>query len=115
MVKFSGSVATVEKAFNTKIMTFRDGSKFGNTTEPEIPAAFADIVGEVTGLQNLGRLEPVFKPSRIHGLPPAKPASRLRKNTKNGRLLSSNNLIMHNIARKCAVSTGSKNPFSATC
>ncbi len=115
VVKFSGTVATVEKAFNTKMMTFRNGSQFANTTEPEIPAAFADIVGEVTGLQNLGRLEPVLKPSRIHGLPLAKPASRLLKNPKNGRLLSSNNLTMHNMARNCAVSTGSKNPFSATC
>ncbi len=43
------------------------------------------------------------------------PTSLPRQNPKNGRLLSSNNLTMHNMARNCAVSTGSKNPFSATC
>jgi subtilase family serine protease len=74
IVRFSGSVATVEKAFNTKIMTFRDGSKFGNTTEPEIPASFAPIIGEVTGLQNLGRLEPAYKSGGIQGLPAARPS-----------------------------------------
>jgi subtilase family serine protease len=73
MVRFSGSVTAIEKALNTKIMTFGDGSKFANTTEPEIPASFAPIIGEITGLQNLGTLEPALKSSRIHGLPAAKP------------------------------------------
>jgi subtilase family serine protease len=73
VIKFSGTVATVENAFKTKMMTFRDESHFANTTEPQVPAAFAGIVGDITGLQNLGRLEPGFKASRIHGLPIAKP------------------------------------------
>jgi subtilase family serine protease len=71
MVRFSGTVAAVEKAFNARIMTFGDGSQFANTTEPEIPAAFAGLFGYVAGLQNLGRLEPALKRSRIHGLPEA--------------------------------------------
>lgn len=86
MLRFSGTVAAVEKEFNARIMTFGDGSQFANTAEPEIPAAFASLIGYIAGLQNLGTLEPALKSSRIHGLPAAKPpkTSRLGTNLKSG-------------------------------
>lgn len=90
LIRFTGNVATAERAFNTKIMTFGDGSKFANTTEPEVPAALANRVGEVLGLQNLGKLEPVYSGSRIHrGIPLGKPAARptsMKQSTKQSGL-----------------------------
>jgi outer membrane protein assembly factor BamB len=60
IVRFSGTVAAVEKGFKAKIMTFGDGSEFANTNEPEIPAAFAGLIGYIVGLQNLGKGEPAW-------------------------------------------------------
>jgi subtilase family serine protease len=56
-IRFTGSVATAEKAFDARIMTFGDGSRFANTMEPEVPARFASLIGEIVGLNNMGRLE----------------------------------------------------------
>lgn len=84
VIKFSGNVATVEKAFGTSVMAFRDGVHFANTTEPKLPAQFAPIVGEVTGLQNLGKLRPVIKPARI-----LLPKAPLRKRPQSGAQLKS--------------------------
>jgi subtilase family serine protease len=82
MIRFSGTVAAVEKEFNAKIMTFGDGSQFANTSAPEIPAAFAGLIGYIAGLQNLSQLEPAVKFSRIHGLPTAKPPKTSGVGTK---------------------------------
>jgi len=86
MIRFSGTVAAVEKEFNAKIMTFGDGSQFANTAEPEIPATFAGLIGYIAGLQNLGQLEPALKYSRIQGLPATKPpkTSGVAKKIKSG-------------------------------
>ena len=48
MIRFSGTVAAVEKEFNANIMTFGDGSQFANTAEPEIPAAFTSVIGYIS-------------------------------------------------------------------
>ena len=58
LISFTGDVAKAERAFDVRIMTFGDGSKFANTTEPEVPAAFASMIGEILGLHNMGRLAP---------------------------------------------------------
>jgi subtilase family serine protease len=55
-LRFSGDVASVERVFNTRLGDFGDG-KFANLTEPEIPAQFADVIGDVLGMQTLARLE----------------------------------------------------------
>jgi len=60
LVRFSGTVAAVEKEFNARIMTFGDGSKFANMAEPEIPAAFAGLIGDIVGLENLGKSLPAW-------------------------------------------------------
>jgi len=64
-IKFSGSVLAIGTAFNTRVMKLApDGSKFGNLTDPEIPAEFSSSVGSIQGLNNLIRAVPMFsKPS----------------------------------------------------
>jgi len=50
-----GTVATVEKAFAITIMT-RPGYplSYANPTDPQIPARFADLILEITGLRSGG-------------------------------------------------------------
>ena len=64
-IRFTGSVDQAQKAFATRIMNFKDNDHFANITEAKVPVQFQPIVGEVTGLQNLGKLEPVLRPNRI--------------------------------------------------
>jgi subtilase family serine protease len=62
-IRFNGTVLSVVRAFNTRLMKFsRDGSKFGNLTEPELPAEYAGLVGSITGLNNLMRIVPMNHP-----------------------------------------------------
>src|SRR5208282_522263 len=61
-IKFSGSVLTIGRVFNTRIVKFAaDGSKFGNTNDPEIPAEFADLISNISGLNNLMRIVPLHR------------------------------------------------------
>jgi len=62
VIKFSGSVRTISRAFNTRIVKFSpDGSKFGNVADPEIPTEFANVIGSITGLNNLARIVPLHR------------------------------------------------------
>jgi subtilase family serine protease len=74
-LRFSGDAVSVERVFNTQFEDFGDG-KFANLTEPEIPAQFANVIGDVLGMHNLGRLEPALSISKLkplaHKLPAAK-------------------------------------------
>lgn len=63
-LRFSSDTAAAERAFNTQLEDFGDG-KFANLTEPEIPAQFADVIGDILGMQNLGRLQPGYATSRL--------------------------------------------------
>jgi len=58
-VAFSGTAAQVETAFATEIHHYLAGGKlhFANSTEPSIPAAFADVVNAIHGLTDF-RLRP---------------------------------------------------------
>ncbi len=80
VIKFSGSILTIKQAFNTRIVKFSvDGSKFGNITEPELPAEYANIIGNITGLNNLMRVEPLHPAplsAPTHGT--AAPSSAIR-------------------------------------
>ncbi|MGO9607539.1 MAG: protease pro-enzyme activation domain-containing protein [Candidatus Binataceae bacterium] len=71
VIKFSGSAQMIGRVFNTRIVKFSpDGSKFGNVDDPEIPTAFADLIGSITGLNNLARIVP------LHRAPMALPTGR---------------------------------------
>lgn len=53
-IKFSGSTATIRSAFGTSVLKFSpDGSKFGILKEPRIPTQYENLVGTITGLDNL--------------------------------------------------------------
>ncbi|MBV8136927.1 MAG: hypothetical protein JO121_15030 [Deltaproteobacteria bacterium] len=53
-IKFSGSTLTIGRAFDTSVMMFSpDGSRFGILNEPRIPSQYANLVGNITGLDNL--------------------------------------------------------------
>ncbi|MBV8140213.1 MAG: S8/S53 family peptidase, partial [Deltaproteobacteria bacterium] len=60
-VKFRGSVLSIGHAFNTRVSSFSaDGSKYGNLTDPQVPAEYGDLVGSVTGLNNLHASKPMI-------------------------------------------------------
>ncbi|MGO9607534.1 MAG: protease pro-enzyme activation domain-containing protein [Candidatus Binataceae bacterium] len=67
-IKFNGSILTINHAFNTRVTKFSsDGKKFGNITDPELPAEYASLVGNITGLNNLMRIVPMH-PAVQNGL-----------------------------------------------
>jgi subtilase family serine protease len=63
-IRFSGDAASVERVFNTRLEDFGDG-KFANLTEPEIPAQFADVIGDILGMQTLARLETGYSARKL--------------------------------------------------
>jgi subtilase family serine protease len=63
-IKFRGSVLSIGHAFNTRISKFSaDGSRYGNLTDPQVPAEYGDLVGSVTGLSNMHASKPMIEPS----------------------------------------------------
>ena len=69
-IKFSGSVLAIGRAFNTRVMKLApDGSKFGNLSDPQIPAEFSPSIGSIQGLNNLLRVVP------MHSRPSNEPTS----------------------------------------
>jgi hypothetical protein len=54
-IDFSGSVGHVQDAFHTAIHSYQaSGEQFlANTSDPSIPAAFADVVAGITGLNTI--------------------------------------------------------------
>jgi kumamolisin len=53
-IKFSGSTLTISRTFGTSVVKFSpDGSRFGILNEPRIPSQYANLVGNITGLDNL--------------------------------------------------------------
>jgi subtilase family serine protease len=65
-VVFSGSAAQVESAFHTQIHTYKIGNEVhhANASDPEIPAAFAGVVGGVVSLHDF-RSAPMNNGARI--------------------------------------------------
>jgi subtilase family serine protease len=69
-LKFSGTVAQAERTFSTHILRFGDGSIYGNVDDPEVPARFAGVIGNVMGLDNMTHAIPVM-PGATRIEPPA--------------------------------------------
>jgi len=55
-ITVKGSVATAEAAFATEIVT--DGSNFGNTSDPSVPAELAGLIADIQGLDNMRAVAP---------------------------------------------------------
>ena len=63
---FSGTAAEVESAFHTQIHTYKIGGEIhhANASDPEIPMAFAQVVGGVVSLHDF-RSKPMHNGARI--------------------------------------------------
>jgi subtilase family serine protease len=68
-IQFSGTVAQAERAFDTRIERFGDGSTYANVSDPAIPARFVGVIGNILGLDNMMHAVPVGPSYRA----PAKP------------------------------------------
>ncbi len=67
-LRFTTDTASAERVFNTQLEDFGSG-RFANLTEPEIPAQFADVIGDILGMQNLGSLEPDYATNKLERSP----------------------------------------------
>ncbi len=57
-ITFKGTAEKAESVFDTKIVTYADGS-YANVTDPSIPARFAPVIGAIGGLDNVMRAVPL--------------------------------------------------------
>ncbi|MGO9603203.1 MAG: protease pro-enzyme activation domain-containing protein [Candidatus Binataceae bacterium] len=54
VIDFNGSVLTIGRAFNTRVMKFTaDGSRFSIVSDPEIPAEYSSVIDKITGMSNM--------------------------------------------------------------
>jgi len=53
------TVAQAKRAFGVTIGASKDGTKYANLNDPVIPAEFSSVISNITGLDNLLRVEPV--------------------------------------------------------
>jgi len=68
-IKFSGSTLTIGRAFGASVLKFSpDGSRFGILNEPRIPAQYENLVGNITGLDNLHGAKAMSASVRAHPL-----------------------------------------------
>ncbi len=58
-LEFSGSVEQAQRTFAVKIARFGNGDAFANTGDPYIPVRFANVIGSVTGMDNMVHAAPV--------------------------------------------------------
>ena len=73
-IKFNGSTLTIARAFGISVTKFSpDGSRFGIRNEPRIPIQYENLVGNITGLDNLHAAK-ALSASNL-----ARPDSQLRK------------------------------------
>jgi pseudomonalisin len=65
-IVFSGTAAQVESAFHTSIHTYKVGGEVhhANASDPQIPAAFAGVVGGVVSLHDF-RAQPMHNGARL--------------------------------------------------
>ncbi|PWI41557.1 S53 family peptidase [Streptomyces sp. ICBB 8177] len=75
LIDASGTAAQLEKAFGTKLSTYKDArtgrSFYANDSAPTLPASIASIVSDVSGLNNHAQLThaPVTKAASPHNGP----------------------------------------------
>jgi|SRR5579875_2849158 subtilase family serine protease len=59
-ITFRGSAGRAQRVFKTKILTYGKDS-YANVDDPSIPARFADVIGAITGLDNVMRAMPLSR------------------------------------------------------
>jgi subtilase family serine protease len=60
-IKCTANVGRAERAFNTRVEKFADGSKFANVIDPAVPKALADTGITILGLNNFATLKPMLR------------------------------------------------------
>src|SRR5580704_15125329 len=58
VVEFRGSVAQVERTFAVKIARFGAADAYANISDPFIPSRFANVIGAITGMDNMTHAMP---------------------------------------------------------
>ena len=77
-LRFSGSILTISRAFGTSVTKFSpDGSRFGILNEPRIPSQYENVVGNITGLDNLHAAKALSASNLAR--PVTRPDSQLQK------------------------------------
>lgn len=62
----TATVRLAEDAFATSIAASTDGARFGNLSDPQIPARFAGMIGSIDGLDNMRTAIPLnVRPSQM--------------------------------------------------
>lgn len=72
-IRFTGTVATAERAFSVHIFKYGAGTAYANADDPVIPQRFGNVIGSVLGLDNMSAAVPVSAPHRSASAPPAAP------------------------------------------
>ena len=58
-LEFSGSVEQAQRTFAVRIARFGNGDAYANASDPFIPIRFANVIGSVTGMDNMIHAAPV--------------------------------------------------------
>ncbi len=58
-LEFTGSVAQVQRTFAVTIARFGNGDSYANTADPLIPSQFANVIGAISGMDNMTLAAPV--------------------------------------------------------
>jgi len=87
-VQFSGNVAQAQRSFAVHIARLGDGSFYGNTDDPTIPAQFAGMIAAIRGLDNIMRI----KPAGLQMTPPVSSALSTRAEGATPLFIDSNDI-----------------------
>ena len=62
-LEFTGSVEQVQRTFAVTIASFGNGDSYANTADPLIPADSPNVIGAVTGMDNMAlrRRQPAYQ------------------------------------------------------
>lgn len=69
-LEFSGTVEQAQRTFAVKIARFGNGDAYANTSDPLIPFRFADVIGAVTGMDNMVHAAPVSQATNTGAFDP---------------------------------------------
>jgi subtilase family serine protease len=83
-IRSRATVAQAERAFSTRIAASRDGTAFGNVSDPRIPARFAGVIGAIGGLDNLLHWVPLGIPPKSAHRPAAQATTNPAIDSING-------------------------------
>jgi len=88
-IQFSGNVLAVGRTFNTRVMKFAaDGSRWANIDEPQVPTEYGELIGTISGLNNMHGSMPASHDAPNLPAPYPKPQSKLTSPGSNLQIAS---------------------------